>query len=83
MANTKVKVGTFCGAIQKQILVATCPLRKGACMWQHRDTKLCCYTEGDLDPEAFAAKVGCDPLSEPDLESLKAKIVMEFKTSNL
>lgn len=57
----------FCIAIDAPLAESTCPLEKGACYWQHRGTKDCCYTEQELTVEEFKARVGSnDPVSDID-----------------
>ncbi len=56
-------LGVYCGMIQKQLIVATCPLPQGTCLWKHRVTGLCTYNEetvnsGTLTPDTFARLVG-------------------------
>ena len=59
---------TFCIAIGKDIVVSTCPLRKGACMWQHQKTQHCKYTAEDITTEEFCARVG-KPIPDPEVQS--------------
>lgn len=68
-------VGAYCGVLQQRILVSTCPLPKGQCMWQDRVTKLCRYTQDELTPVEFAQRVSLPPPSSGDVELRKTKII--------
>lgn len=63
---------TFCIAIQKPIIVQTCPLRPGACYWQHQQTLNCKYTPEELSIDEYCSLVG-KPL--PTEEELQSKFV--------
>lgn len=56
---------TFCIAINSDIAVASCPLPRGQCYWQHQETNLCKYTEEELTVEAFCELTG-KQLPTPD-----------------
>lgn len=56
---------TFCIAVNREIVVATCPLSKGSCMWQHRKTQHCKYTVDELTVNEFCDRVGLNP-PDPD-----------------
>ena len=62
---------TFCIAVESNIKTDECPLPKGKCYWQHRETKLCCYTEKDLTVEEFCDLVNAPIPSEEELEAFK------------
>ena len=49
---------TFCIAVEQELTVSVCPLKAGACYWQHRKTHACCYTEEDMTPTEFCERVG-------------------------
>lgn len=49
---------TFCIAIKVEIPVPACPLPKGRCMWQHRESHDCSYTEQEMTVEQFSQHVG-------------------------
>ena len=70
-----VEVGTYCGPLQTRILVSTCPLTKGACMWQERQTLKCCYTQDEVTPAEFCLLVGLPPPSAGEVELRKTQIV--------
>jgi len=57
---------TYCVAVKTDIVVSTCPLQKGHCYWQHRETHQCQYTEEDLDVQTFAQRVGLKAPSDAD-----------------
>ena len=68
---------TFCVAINADIVVATCPLKKGACYWQHRKTNLCRYTNDELSIEEFCSRVG----AQVPTEEHKCKLVNDIRTA--
>ncbi len=68
---------TFCIAIERELVVATCPLRKGRCYWQHRETQICCYTSKDLEPHEYAELVGTE-VPETDPQELFQKLQVEL-----
>lgn len=80
MNKPKVERGTFCGVIQRQLLSATCPLPKGTCMWKHRATGLCEYTEKELSPQEFAALVGLPTPSTEVVNSLSQQLQTRLKS---
>lgn len=49
---------TYCVAVQADIAVPVCPLAKGKCMWQHRQTHVCCYTNQEMTVDQFCTMVG-------------------------
>ena len=50
----------FCIAINANLVVQSCPLRKGQCYWQHKLTNKCCYTDAELSIEQFCERTGKD-----------------------
>jgi hypothetical protein len=73
---------TYCVAIEKEIVVATCPLRKGSCYWQHRQTMRCMHTEDDLTPQEFVARVGLP--SDAAADDVKTQVFLgKLKTALL
>jgi len=65
---------TFCIMINREIAIATCPLRKGQCYWQHTVNKMCMYTADELTPAEFAERTGREPPSATDQSSIADKI---------
>jgi hypothetical protein len=57
---------TFCVHTQTELVVSTCPLRKGRCYWQHRETKTCKYTTDTLSFEEYCLRVGTQLPSEQE-----------------
>lgn len=55
----------YCGVVQAQLTVSSCPLMKGSCMWKHRSHGGCMFTTDDLTPEEFALRVGLPALDRP------------------
>ena len=49
---------SYCIAIKAEIVVPACPLQRGKCMWQHRETHACCYTPKEMTVAEFATLVG-------------------------
>lgn len=69
-----------CIAINREITVSTCPLEKGGCYWQHRQTKSCQYTSEDITIEEFCQRVGFK--GHPSTEQLgkfRARLREELK----
>jgi len=56
---------SFCIALEANIDTDRCPLAKGKCYWQHRETHECRYTEADLTPAEFCTHVGL-PMPTPE-----------------
>ena len=76
-----IEVGTYCGPLQQRILVSTCPLPKGACMWQHRETLKCQFTQDELTPGEFCARVGLPSASAGEVELRKTQILQALRDS--
>jgi hypothetical protein len=51
---------TYCIIIESRLSTQECPLDKGACYWQHRGTKACCYSEKEMTQEEFCALTGAE-----------------------
>jgi len=84
MTSSPETKGTFCGVLGQRIIVSTCPLPKGSCMWKHRRTGQCTYTEDELSPATFAARVGAETPG-PDVvnnlrQQLRAVLQQELAT---
>ena len=73
-------VGAYCGVLQQRILVSTCPLPKGQCMWQDRITKVCRYTQNELTPVEFAQRVNLPLPTSAEVELRKTKIIHAVRT---
>ncbi|QRE00087.1 hypothetical protein [Burkholderia phage BCSR5] len=74
-----IKRGVFCGIIKRQLLVATCPLPKGSCVWKHRVTGQCKYTEADLTPVQYAELVGAKMPDHSELVQVRQIVFTEVK----
>lgn len=61
-------MSTFCVMIQEEIVVSTCPLKKGECYWQHVETNSCKYSlhADDIPLTEFCDRTGRVPLSESE-----------------
>ena len=68
----------FCIAINKDIAVASCPLQKGQCYWQHRETNICKYTEEELTADAFCELTGKQLPSPEAIQNLIAELKHEL-----
>ena len=94
MIEPKVVRGTYCGVIERQLITASCPLPKGACMWKHRIHGGCTYdpeianlsTDSNdvakrtpLDPNEYAKRVGLPPISESVVNILRASLILRVK----
>lgn len=77
--NEESDFGTFCGVIGEQLVVSSCPLPKGTCMWKHRLHGLCMFTADDLTPDEFAKRVGLPPLEAPVVNILRSTIQYKIK----
>ena len=62
---------TYCIALEEEIVVATCPLKKGTCYWQHRQTNLCMSTSDELTLTEYCKRVGTDIPLASDLDLIK------------
>lgn len=70
----------FCGIIKKELSSEVCPLKKGVCYWQHRQTGACTFTVDELTAEAFCERVGItEPPSAEKLESLRTQLQEALK----
>jgi len=65
---------TFCIAVEAQLNTDVCPLPKGRCYWQHRETRQCCYTEHEIAPTSYCLQVGANPASEQELAEFKIQL---------
>jgi hypothetical protein len=65
---------TYCIAIEQDIVISTCPLRKGACYWQHRETKLCAYTAEEISIEDYCKLVSLPVITEVEREAISNAI---------
>lgn len=68
----------YCIAIQKELLVSVCPLGVGQCLWQHRTTHHCKYTERELTTEEFSTLVNA-PAYTQDFDQVKQQIALEVQ----
>lgn len=73
-----------CAIVGARLSVPKCPLRKGLCMWRHRENGSCMYKrdfEGNPpSPVEFANLVG-EVVPKPDtVERVTAKIKNRYKT---
>lgn len=64
---------TFCIAIEANLNTDVCPLAKGDCYWQNRETKKCCYSEVDMSPEEYAVATSAKVcVTQISLDNVKA-----------
>lgn len=69
---------TFCVHTQTELVISTCPLRKGKCYWQHRETKTCKYTMEQLSVEDYCIRVGAVLPTEKEKEIILEKLKAEL-----
>ncbi len=70
----QVTKGTFCGVLGQPLATAFCPLKHGVCMWKHRATGQCKFTNETLNPHQFAALVGLPGIDGPTANVLRASM---------
>jgi hypothetical protein len=88
----KIERGTYCVVIESQLITASCPLKKGTCMWKHRIHGGCTYDEefanpapdshGNTkypDPNEYALRVGLPPISPELVNILRNALVTRVK----
>lgn len=77
--------GTYCKMIDAQLLVSSCPLPIGRCMWKHHVHGLCMYTEefasSEFTPQAFALRTGLNPLNPGEVNILRERIAAEVRSA--
>jgi hypothetical protein len=49
---------TTCIAVNRELTVSKCPLHRGACYWQHRQTHECRATTVEMTVQEFCSHVG-------------------------
>lgn len=74
MVGLEEFVPAYCVMIDARLKSTSCPLEKGKCYWQNRNTNECCYTECELSPAQFVDLTGADPVAESDVEEFKARL---------
>lgn len=72
-----------CIVVGEKLLISKCPLKKGACTWQHRKHHTCMYSS-DYDnnlpsPQAIAVRVGAKIPSDENVEQVSQRIITLFK----
>lgn len=81
----RVKKGTYCKVIDQQLIVATCPLPSGRCMWKHHLHGLCMYTEefasSEFTPQEFAMRVGLRPPNSDEVNILRERVAASVRAS--
>jgi hypothetical protein len=66
----------FCGVIERELTVEKCPLRAGACVWQHKLTGDCVYTEtaSIITLTELSALVGVNKPTDQEVSEIKTEI---------
>lgn len=65
---------TYCLIIESTLNTEVCPLSKGACYWQHRQSKKCCYLpDRELSLEEFCEHTGAS-LPETDQDTFREQL---------
>ena len=65
---------SFCIAVEAELVISTCPLRAGACLWQHRKTEQCKYTSEEQTVEEYCARVGAELPTDAERTEISASI---------
>lgn len=80
-----VERGTYCKVIEKRLVVATCPLPHGTCMWKHHIHGLCTFSEqfanSEFTPAEFAARVGVSIPNSDEVNILRERIASAVRAS--
>ncbi len=83
--QTSTAFGTFCVAINRQLVVSNCPLPKGACIWKHNVTGQCKASarHAEMTAAELCKVVGQPVPTEAEItalhEELKTSIRRELK----
>lgn len=77
-------VTVHCAVVGADLCVPKCPLKKGLCMWRHRNSGACMYSKDFVvtppSPVEFANLVG-EVVPNPEVvERVTAKIRNRFKS---
>ncbi len=77
----KQRIGTFCVVVQKQLVVATCPLPQGACVWKHRQHGQCMAdpARADLKVSELANLVGAPVPDDVEASNIRAALFDAIK----
>ena len=70
---------SYCGIINKELLVATCPLTTGSCMWKHRESGICVYTAAELSVDEFCQRVGLAIPAPSEISQLEGAIISAMR----
>ena len=70
---------SYCGIIHKELLVATCPLTTGSCMWKHRESGICVYTAAELSVDDFCKRVGLSIPAPAEISQLENAIISAMR----
>lgn len=75
--------GTFCIVIHEQLVVASCPLPHGSCMWKHRVLGTCTYNEefanSGFNANDYALHVGLPPVDQTVVNIVKRTVVANIR----
>lgn len=71
---TDSKTAVYCTVVEAHLSVKVCPLPKGSCYWQHRQSNECRFTEKDITPDEFCALTSADPVTQEDLEEFRNRL---------
>lgn len=81
----RVSKGTYCKVIEAQLIVASCPLPVGRCMWKHHLHGLCMYSEefasSEFTPQEFAMRVGLRPPNSDEVNILRDRVAASVRES--
>lgn len=75
--------GTFCVVIHNQLAVSYCPLPNGTCMWKHRVSGRCMYSEDfaatSFTPNDFATRVGLPTIPGEVVNIIKRTVIAKIR----
>lgn len=78
-----VERGAYCKILEQRLVVASCPLPTGHCMWKHRSHGLCTYGEdfagSKFTPQEFALRVGLPPPTTDEVNNIHERIVAKVR----
>lgn len=74
LAGLKDQLPARCNVIDARLRTWKCPLEKGKCLWQHRQTGECCNLEQELTVVQFCDLTGADQVSEADVDEFRERL---------
>ena len=74
LTGLKDQLPARCNIIDAKLRTWKCPLEKGKCLWQHRQTGECCNLEQELTVVQFCDLTGADQVSEADVDEFRERL---------